>query len=91
MLSRSAAAIALVLSTVAITAHAQPAPPSGAYAIEPRHTQVLFAISHLGFSTFYGSFSGADGSMALDRREPGRQSSGRQHPDRQPSHDQRHV
>ena len=74
MLKLSTAIAALVLSTVAIMAHAQPAsagaPPSGAYAIEPRHTQVLFAISHLGFSTFYGSFSGATGSMSLDGANP---------------------
>jgi polyisoprenoid-binding protein YceI len=70
MLNRSASLIALALSTLAIAAHAQTPPPSGAYAIEPHHTQVMFGISHMGFSTFYGAFSGATGALTLDGAKP---------------------
>ena len=47
---------------------------SGAYAVEPNHTQILFSVSHMGFSTYYGQFSGASGSLTLDSRMPGKSS-----------------
>ena len=47
---------------------------SGAYAVEPSHTQVLFSVPHMGFSTYYGEFSGASGSLSLDSKAPGRSS-----------------
>jgi polyisoprenoid-binding protein YceI len=31
--------------------------------MEPEHTQLLFAVSHLGFSTYYGRFAGASGTL----------------------------
>jgi polyisoprenoid-binding protein YceI len=40
--------------------------PAGTYAVDPAHTQVLFAVSHMGFSTFTGVFSEASGTLALD-------------------------
>ncbi len=65
MLKRSVLAFALVLTPL-LSANAQPAPPpAGEYTLEPHHTQVLFAINHLGFSTFYGTFSGASGALKL--------------------------
>ena len=39
---------------------------AGTYAVEPYHTQVVFSISHLGFSNFSGTFSGASGMLELD-------------------------
>jgi polyisoprenoid-binding protein YceI len=60
-----AAALAL-----AGAAHAQGAAQSGVYVIEPNHTEVLFGISHLGFSTYYGQFPGASGSLTLDAANP---------------------
>ncbi len=68
MLKPSALAIALAL-TPALAAHAQP-PPAGVYTIDPRHAQVLFGIVHLGFSTFYGTFSGVTGTLRLDPAHP---------------------
>ena len=71
MFKRPALILALVLG--AASAHAQPAPaapPSGVYTVEPRHTQVMFGVSHFGFSTFYGVFSGASGSLTLDAAHP---------------------
>jgi polyisoprenoid-binding protein YceI len=38
----------------------------GTYAVEPSHTQVLFSVLHLGFTNFYGVFSGASGTLAFD-------------------------
>lgn len=43
---------------------------SGTYAIEPTHTKVVFAINHLGYSTYYGSFPKADGTLVLDAANP---------------------
>lgn len=42
----------------------------GAYKVEPNHTRVLFAVSHMGFSTWYGDFSGASGALQLDPARP---------------------
>jgi polyisoprenoid-binding protein YceI len=39
---------------------------AGTYQVEPIHTRVLFSVSHLGFSTWYGNFNGASGSLTLD-------------------------
>ena len=68
------AALALV-ATFALTgaAVAQGAPTavqSGAYALEPTHAEVVFSVSHLGFSTYYGQFPGATGTLTLDGANP---------------------
>lgn len=55
---------ALVLAQSATTTPA--AVRAGTYGVEPYHTRVLFAVSHLGFSTWYGEFTGASGSLTLD-------------------------
>jgi polyisoprenoid-binding protein YceI len=47
---------------------------SGAYAVEPFHTQILFSVSHMGFSTYYGQFSQASGSLNLDAKLPAKSS-----------------
>jgi polyisoprenoid-binding protein YceI len=39
---------------------------AGAYSVEPYHTRVLFSVSHMGFSTWYGDFTGASGTLTLD-------------------------
>ncbi|MDB5394180.1 MAG: Polyisoprenoid-binding protein [Rhodospirillales bacterium] len=43
---------------------------AGTYAIEPAHTRVLFGISHLGISTYYGEFNGTSGTLNLDPKAP---------------------
>lgn len=43
---------------------------AGTYAVEPMHTQVVFSISHFGFTDFSGFFSGASGSLELDTKKP---------------------
>ncbi|MDR3511605.1 MAG: YceI family protein [Caulobacteraceae bacterium] len=55
-----------------------PPPPShdpatvqpGAYAVEPNHTRVVFAVNHLGFTTYYGDFTGVSGRLDLDPASP---------------------
>ncbi|MDR3527085.1 MAG: YceI family protein [Rhizomicrobium sp.] len=43
---------------------------AGSYALETNHARILFATSHMGFSTWYGDFSGATGSLTLDPKKP---------------------
>jgi polyisoprenoid-binding protein YceI len=40
--------------------------PAGTYRIEPAHTRVQFTVSHLGFTDWWGDFSGVSGTLALD-------------------------
>ncbi len=42
----------------------------GVYAIEPRHTRVLFAVTHFGVSTWYGDFTHVSGTLSLDPKNP---------------------
>lgn len=43
---------------------------AGTYAVEPNHTRVLFSLSHLGFTTYYGDFTGVSGTLTLDPAKP---------------------
>ncbi len=49
---------------------APPTAEKGNYTIDPRHTQVLFGIKHMGLSTFYGRFSKASGTLSFDPATP---------------------
>jgi polyisoprenoid-binding protein YceI len=40
--------------------------PAGTYKVEPNHTRVQFTVSHLGFTDWWGDFTGVSGSLALD-------------------------
>jgi polyisoprenoid-binding protein YceI len=67
--SRLAATCALLAASAA---HAQPHTTHlaadvrpGHYVVEPAHTQILFAVDHLGFTTYYGSFANASGTLDL--------------------------
>ena len=60
-----AAAFALIGAAAQAAADA-----SGVYVVEPNHTEVLFGVSHLGFSTYYGQFPGASGTLTLDAAHP---------------------
>ena len=42
----------------------------GVYRVEPGHTQVTFAVTHLGISPYAGWFSGASGMLSLDPAHP---------------------
>jgi polyisoprenoid-binding protein YceI len=70
------AGLSLSLALVGAAAAQGPANPApsqvrpGVYAIEPSHTRVLFSVSHMGFTTWYGNFTGASGSLTLDPSAP---------------------
>ena len=74
-----AALVAASLTVTSAIALAQPpmelvrdpaAVQSGAYDVEPLHTRVLFSVSHMGFTTWYGEFTGVSGSLNLDPKKP---------------------
>lgn len=77
-LAHTSAAVALA-GALALSAavHAQTANTTdpaavqaGTYALETKHARVLFAVSHFGFSTWYGDFTGATGTLKLDPKSP---------------------
>ncbi|MFT9423631.1 MAG: YceI family protein [Acetobacter syzygii] len=43
---------------------------SGAYAVEPGHTQVGFSVLHFGFTNYFGAFSNASGTLAFNAQTP---------------------
>lgn len=44
--------------------------PSGAYQIETHHTQVIFAIPHLGITDYYGRFEKVSGTLNFNPGAP---------------------
>src|SRR4051794_4702529 len=40
--------------------------PAATYTIDPKHTQILFSIRHMGLSTFFGRFGHVTGSLNFD-------------------------
>jgi polyisoprenoid-binding protein YceI len=65
--------LAACLAAAPAAALAQAAPDSnpdhvkaGIFQVEPSHTRILFAVSHMGFTTWYGDFTGATGTLTLD-------------------------
>lgn len=70
-----------LLPLIALTLAAAAAPPPaanrdpaavrpGTYAVEPSHTRVQFTVSHLGFTDWYGDFTGVSGTLRLDPARP---------------------
>lgn len=43
---------------------------AGTYKVEPRHTQVTFAVDHFGITIFRGEFAQASGSLTIDPAAP---------------------
>ncbi|HEY2660049.1 MAG TPA: YceI family protein [Caulobacteraceae bacterium] len=61
------AALAIPFAGASAQTSADPAKaPAGSYVVEPAHTRVLFAVNHLGFTTYYGDFTGVSGALSLD-------------------------
>ena len=44
--------------------------PAGTYAVEPYHTRIVFDVSHMGFTTWYGDFTSASGTLDFDPKAP---------------------
>jgi polyisoprenoid-binding protein YceI len=70
------AAALLATSAVAQAPAPMPGKPdasrvaAGTYAVEPKHTQIVFAVDHMGFSIFRGFLSQASGTLTLDPAKP---------------------
>ena len=65
------AAPALVSTAQAQTvSHDAAATQEGTYSVEPAHTRVLFSVSHLGFTTWYGEFTNVSGNLDLNPKAP---------------------
>src|SRR6201996_4904324 len=45
---------------------------AGTYKVDSDHTQVLFSVSHLGFSLYTGQFVQPTGTLVLDPKNPAR-------------------
>ena len=43
---------------------------SGNYTLEPIHAEIVFSLSHFGFSNYFGQFPGATGTLTLDAADP---------------------
>lgn len=76
----SLAAIALLGTGAAVVAQQMPGKPgaadparvtAGTYAIDPTHTQILFAYDHMGFSNNMGIIAQPTGTLTLDPKNPG--------------------
>lgn len=44
--------------------------PTGNYSLDPRHTQILFSIPHLGITDYYGRFDKFTGSLNFNAGAP---------------------
>ncbi|MBV9570255.1 MAG: YceI family protein [Alphaproteobacteria bacterium] len=71
-LPRKLALIFLMMGTLATPAIAQTSlnVPPATYNIDPKHTQIIFSIRHMGLSTFYGRFGQISGSLTFDPATP---------------------
>jgi polyisoprenoid-binding protein YceI len=74
---RGSALIVLVMSLyVAAAAYAAgvstdpKSAPAGAYQVETRHTQIIFAIAHLGITDYYGRFEKMSGTLNFNPGMP---------------------
>lgn len=78
---RVALVAVLALATAPLLAQTPPAGPpgtadatkvvSGTYQVEPRHSQVLFTVNHLGFTEYTGQFTQPTGTLVVDTANPG--------------------
>ena len=69
----AAGAAMLITGAAQAAGPANPDPTSvqpGTYKVESGHTRIEFSLSHMGFSTWYGDFTGASGSLTIDPRQP---------------------
>jgi polyisoprenoid-binding protein YceI len=69
-------ALALAATSFVISAHGAGVStdpkqaPTGAYQVEPRHTQVIFAIPHFGITDYYGRFEKVGGTLNFNPSAP---------------------
>ena len=72
LLATAGAALLIVGGAqAAVPANPDPAAVQpGVYKVEPGHTRIEFSLSHMGFSTWWGDFTGASGSLTIDPNRP---------------------
>jgi polyisoprenoid-binding protein YceI len=69
----AAALAALPASAQAQVANAAPsAVQAGDYTVDASHTRTQFTVSHMGFSDWYGDFTGTTGTLSLDPKAVGK-------------------
>lgn len=70
----AAGALTFILAAGAATAQSVATDPkqspAGAYQLETRHTQVLFAIAHFGITNYYGRFDKVSGTLNFNPTDP---------------------
>jgi polyisoprenoid-binding protein YceI len=74
--SRAAAALACLAMAGSTLAQAAPSKDPetvqpGTYKVEPMHTRILFSVVHMGFTHYFGDFTGASGRLTLDPKNLG--------------------
>jgi len=70
-------ALLITISSPDVTLAQMPAPANpnpaavqaGDYSVEPYHTRISFAVSHMGFNDWFGDLTGASGTLTLDPRK----------------------
>jgi polyisoprenoid-binding protein YceI len=70
-LSRAAVALACLTLAGSAVAQSMPSPnpqavQAGTYNVEPAHTRILFSVLHMGFTHYFGDFTGVSGKLNLD-------------------------
>jgi polyisoprenoid-binding protein YceI len=68
-----AASIGLAMLAAPASAQSSKDPnkaPTGSYSLETRHSQVLFAIPHLGITDYYGRFDKLSGTLSFNSGAP---------------------
>ena len=60
--------LAPAVAQVTVTAPGQVQP--GTYTVEPTHTRIAFAVSHMGFTTWFGDFTNPSGTLTLNPAKP---------------------
>jgi polyisoprenoid-binding protein YceI len=61
---------ALLAASALAFSYAAPAMAAETYTLDPMHTQVVWSISHFGFSNPSGKFASIEGSLTLDEAKP---------------------
>jgi polyisoprenoid-binding protein YceI len=76
-LTWAALAASIALPSVVLAQGAPPNPskdpaavPAGAYTLEPTHTRIVWRVSHMGLSEWFGDFSTPTGTATFDPRNP---------------------
>jgi polyisoprenoid-binding protein YceI len=67
----AAAGFAVALAILPAAGHAQSSPDpaqvkAGTFAADPPHTKITWSVSHFGFSTYLGQFTGVAATLKLD-------------------------